>query len=280
LPARYIPRGYISTQQALARLFEARHADLLSHAPGRDAEERRLSSRRAGSGPIDFTKEEEERLRELSAIRGRMHSLRVAAASDIRTALAEGDLSAILLTNNGREVPVNISAWRAREGLDGVWTGQMSVHLPFSIGPTKGQAYVKEADFNAWMRKILGTVAHQLKKSSPAENLEMSEGAETPPIDKNLGYPAARTDRPKPDDSAPKVAKPPVAGADVRVWYIKRRDGWPPHRKHPSQDEDLADARQHFTDHHVTREAIRSIRSRNAPESWTFRGRRKKLAQE
>ena len=209
MPALYIPRGYISTQQALGRLCEARHADLLSGATERDAEERRLSNRRilskpspiipintrdrngTDSGPIEFTREEDERLKALAAIRWQIHSFREAAASDIRTALAEGDLSAMLLTNDGREVPINTSAWRAKDGLEGVWTGQMSVHLPFGIGATKGQAFVKEADFEQWMRAIMETGTHRLRANASGERLGMPESAGTPLIKAQMPNKAA-----------------------------------------------------------------------------------------
>jgi predicted DNA-binding transcriptional regulator AlpA len=73
----------------------------------------------------------------------------------------------------------------------------------------------------------------------------------------------------------PRTATPPVASAALSKWYIERRDVWPKDHKHPSQDDDLSDARQHFHEHNVTREAIRSARSQHAPASWIAMGRRK-----
>lgn len=69
--------------------------------------------------------------------------------------------------------------------------------------------------------------------------------------------------------------KLPVARAMLAKWYIERRDQWPAHRKHPSQDDDLTEARQEFPEHHVTREAVRSVRATHAHASWTKFGRRK-----
>ena len=77
----------------------------------------------------------------------------------------------------------------------------------------------------------------------------------------------------------PRAPRPPVAAGALEKWYVERRDGWPTGRKHPSQDEDLADAKQRFQDNSVTREAVRTARTRLAPKSWTAHGRRK-LAQE
>lgn len=70
-----------------------------------------------------------------------------------------------------------------------------------------------------------------------------------------------------------------VSVAALRDWYIKRRDEWPGHRKHPSQDDDWIEAKAHFAGKSVGREAIRSVRKEHAPQSWTDPGRRK-LARE
>ena len=71
-----------------------------------------------------------------------------------------------------------------------------------------------------------------------------------------------------------------VASAALQKWYLRRRDGWPADRKHPSQDEDLTAARDYFAGHRIRREAIRALRTELAPKEWTKFGRRKKLAQE
>jgi hypothetical protein len=69
--------------------------------------------------------------------------------------------------------------------------------------------------------------------------------------------------------------KRPVSAAALQKWYAKRCNYWPSHRKHPSQDDDLTDARQQFPEHNVTRPAIRAVRKRLAPKAWTDHGRRK-----
>jgi hypothetical protein len=50
----------------------------------------------------------------VSAIQRTVRGLQSAAVRDIRSALAEGDISAILLTNNGEEFPISVSRWRER----------------------------------------------------------------------------------------------------------------------------------------------------------------------
>jgi hypothetical protein len=72
-----------------------------------------------------------------------------------------------------------------------------------------------------------------------------------------------------------KQCKPPIAPAELALWYEARRDDWPNDRKHPSEAEDLTDARDCYPDHHITREAMRTVRARLAPKTWTSHGRRK-----
>lgn len=72
-----------------------------------------------------------------------------------------------------------------------------------------------------------------------------------------------------------KRTKPPIAPAELAHWYQARRDAWPDDRKHPSEAEDLTDARDCYPDHHITREAVRTVRARLAPVTWTSQGRRK-----
>jgi hypothetical protein len=391
-----------------------------------------------------------------------MHSLREAAATDLRAALAEGDISAILLTNYGREEPISKSRWRANDGLTCVQTGRIDVQLPFGIGPTKGQALIKEEDFIAWlptaapkkfsqvgvsviaqdplpqatmikppiprlaredsteslplwltpMETVAWIVArhpHIVGYASPKRNAVRAfvidhvlpngkrvsgedalpagmsliwldlfatcDATETIPTGEALeqlhaalqsgritaratwaatrerrdmgadewrnlvletlrdnhrfllphrvgfGSLATRPDRrwgevqlPRdgvialwpaleqelqvnerpqhpiiaapskdqrgyhadiPDAGHQSRPKPPVSWAALAQWYTDRRDEWTAGRKHPSQDEDLSDAKQHFPDHNVTREAVRTVRSRFAPQSWTVHGRRK-----
>jgi hypothetical protein len=73
----------------------------------------------------------------------------------------------------------------------------------------------------------------------------------------------------------PARQKRPVSAAALQKWYAERRNRWPSHRQHPSQDDDLTHARQQFPEHNVTRPAIRAVRKRLAPDEWTNHGRRK-----
>jgi hypothetical protein len=89
-------------------------------------------------------------------MKSEIDSRRWKAFNDIRTALAEGDLSSILLTDDGHETPISITKWRSHNGLTGVATGRVSVQFPHSAHMSSGQALIKEAHFNDWMKSTLG----------------------------------------------------------------------------------------------------------------------------
>lgn len=120
MAALYIPRGYISTQQAVDRLIEAR----------------------------------QRQPQKLSASQRTLRGLESAAVCDIRSALAEGDIPANLVTNKGDQHPIHASRWRASDGLSAVQSGRVDIQLPFRIGRTKGQGLIKEIDFIAWLSTI------------------------------------------------------------------------------------------------------------------------------
>jgi hypothetical protein len=172
LPTDYTPRGFLLTADAVDRLFAARLPDLASSTPERETEILRLRVlKRAATRPLpiepldspgsgsaermrpEFTKVDAERLSHLATIEAESRSWREVAANDIRLALAEGDLAAIMLTEDGREEPIRLTTWRAQGGLDCVKTGWVRMQLPFCTGETEGVAFVKESDLITWLSK-------------------------------------------------------------------------------------------------------------------------------
>jgi len=229
LPASYIPKGYIPTQQAVAQLIEARHADLVSSAPEREQEVRRLYALKAASKPRpiipihdhtpdssdrvrpEFTPAQERRLRELGAIDAEMLAAREAAARDVRSALAEGDISAILLIDNGDETPISISRWRAKDGFTAVQTGRIDVRLPFGISTTKGRVLIKEIDFIVWLSINAPKPFSQVSVSVIAQNPAPRNQVAKPPVSTpSLEQPAktnGSTTAEQPEAAAVAVAK-------------------------------------------------------------------------
>lgn len=67
------------------------------------------------------------------------------------------------------------------------------------------------------------------------------------------------------------VRKRTVTKAALKSWYDKRIENWPAETEPPSRDQDLADAKAHFTTLHVTRAMVRPLR-KLAPETWTRPG--------
>jgi hypothetical protein len=168
----YVPRGCISTTDAVDSLFEERRPDLVSSAPERVAEIQQLHVlKRAAARPLpieplnlpapvaterkrlEFTERDEERLGELAAIEAEVLSAREAAASEIRTALAEGDFPAMMLASHGHEAPIPPATWRAKGGLECVKAGRVRIRFPDSIDVVEGRAFVKEIDLITWLSK-------------------------------------------------------------------------------------------------------------------------------
>ena len=272
----FVPKGFITTKEAVARLFKARHAHLVSSEPERAAEQRRLQSlkdlssfppaRPLGKRPRkqpEFSPVHKRRLKRLDAIEQEANSLQTIAAIEVRTALAEGDLSAILQLDSGDQKPIKQSRWRAADGLSVVWSARDRMALPIHPSFAVGTVLIAEEDLAGW----------SIGAPKKASNIDVSV------IAQDAAPNTLTTDRAPAAANAPSDARRrPVADATFNKWYCDRRDQWPTDRKHPSQDEDLADARGRFPANRVTREAIRAVRSQHALPSWTAQGRRK-LAQ-
>lgn len=202
----YIPRGYVSTSQAVVNLFKARHPELLASTLARSAEMRRLyeryraefpgnypppatlmdavrlrdarskrlaiiagavgwrdALRHANSNPEQlnqwvgtFGEEHLARLRELDGIASEAKRLHTKAAIELRAALAEGDLSAVVLSDSGDWETVSLSHWLGKNGLKTVWESRLRVQVEATHTVfVDGTVMLKEADLTAWMRSIL-----------------------------------------------------------------------------------------------------------------------------
>ena len=216
LPDLYIPRGYLSTRQAVHRLFAARHPDLVSSALEREDEERRLHVLKIASEPSlteplrlksasepsltepfsyrpEFTPAHEHRLKELAVIKVQVRSNLEAAAHEIRSALADNILPAILLTDSGHDVPIDKKPWRSAKGLDYVWSGRVRMQMPEQYdGTTEGQALIKDSDFGAWITWIIDSHA----SLSTAESAHVPQQTLEPPSPANsIASPATATRR-------------------------------------------------------------------------------------
>jgi hypothetical protein len=208
--------------------------------------------------------------------------------------------------SGGHQAPIAAARWRADDGLVAVLTGRIKIAPPDGISATEGAALVKEVDLIEWMSihspkpfSQVGVSVAIRGYSAPSQNVAVDrqppslsrsrdepvgpvrvEGGESPNGGENV---EAMTSGGVPADlelsnrghAGRNTVQPPVAAATLSEWYIGRRDRWPANTPYPSQDMDLADARQQFSEHHVTREAVRTVRSRHAPEEWIAKGRRK-----
>jgi hypothetical protein len=233
LPDQYVLRGYLPTAQAIDLLIEARHPDLVSPAADLAPDARR-------------------------AVERQRRSARESAVGDLRTALAEGDLVAALLSDHGRHASIPLSMWRGRNGLASLLSGRLRMQFPTQYeGTTDGQVLIEEAGLRRWAR--LQPITRQQDEPTG-------------------GGPQMSPHAPGPDQTpvAPSQPKPPIAPAELDRWYEARRSGWPSDRKPPSADDDLIDARSAYPDRRITREAVRAVRKRKAPEEWTSHGRRKR----
>jgi len=94
----------------------------------------------------------EARLQEIEAARQNAELFRPAAAQDLRKALGDGTLNAIVLTHEGYSFPLPVECWRASAGWDAVVRGRVSWWIQGSGGPIpiKGQAFVPCAEFDRW----------------------------------------------------------------------------------------------------------------------------------
>jgi hypothetical protein len=190
----YILRGYVTTTAAIDRLFAARHPDLAANAGDRDDETRRLLSRKNAvtrrepispiRGPARstvrkrpkavFTQEDAERLWELSLADERERSMREEAAKDLRSALAEGDLDAVALTDHGDNKSVRPSHWLGKDGLDTVWTARMNVQVEATDTQfVESTVQIEEVRLTAWIASVL---------RNDSDNPELQKSAAEPAL--------------------------------------------------------------------------------------------------
>jgi hypothetical protein len=205
----HVPRGYLTTAQAVVRVFQARHPDLAASAsapsarqaelqrlqrrydaefPGpnppsptltearrwqaavaprrariaaavdwRDAARLRRTNSITNSNPEQpeqlvgtFDEADLARLLELRRVETEHRRVESEAAMELRSALAEGDLTADVLTDAGALVPLGRSLWLGTDGLTTVRRGQVpGTHTP----PVAGTVLIKEDRFLTWIKQ-------------------------------------------------------------------------------------------------------------------------------
>jgi hypothetical protein len=196
----------------------------------------------------EFTQQHAHRLAELVERVAQIEALRHAAARKLWTALAEGELVAILLTADGQERCIDKARWRASDGWNCIWQDRISIeyindpidrHFAERSASGYGVALITESRFDRWMNgssssptEVTGTQSTQLHRQPPSKRA-------------------------------------------VQNWYEARVQNWPEDLEHPSMEDDLKEAKDKFPQNHVTRESIRALRREFAPPTWTSSGRRK-----
>jgi hypothetical protein len=208
----YIPRGKITTTEAVERLFELRQSDEATQMRPLKEEERLLLIRASkmpscaprpppplGASGLHFGADDRERrdsnlalraelevrLQTLRQALSKFHSAICTAGSNLRDALAEGDLTAIALQDDGSLFEVPVSFWRKRDALRNVMNGfemmrPRECHLELNV-----RFFVEEKDFVSWAQCPADSVAE----------------AETKGVNRN-----SRTQRPRPTQNAVDIA--------------------------------------------------------------------------
>ncbi|MBX6740425.1 MAG: hypothetical protein IRY87_00075 [Acetobacteraceae bacterium] len=143
----YVPRGYLTLSEALAKITEHRAPELteevrLSEPVMRllDFQDRMARGIRAARSlsnigglpsppPPMLTDDKAARLEELRRLQEQLRTVEKAAARDLQQALGEGDLAAHFLDAHGTLQPIPPEQWRTDRGLQAVraertlWTG-------------------------------------------------------------------------------------------------------------------------------------------------------------
>jgi hypothetical protein len=174
----YIPRGYVTTAQAVDYVFQVRHPDLAATTSAREVEMRRLHSEintmisrasvavalsNLGARNIGIdqplgtiSSENAARLKELEGVASEASCRHADAAIELRSALAEGDLVAVL---NCEEMPaVPKFRWRKDDGLTIVREGRLSHQVKGAhTESTSCATLIKEAELMGWLGLLLQT---------------------------------------------------------------------------------------------------------------------------
>jgi hypothetical protein len=225
----YVPRGCILTTEAVDRLFEERRPDLVSRAPERAAEIQQLQVlKRAAATPLaikplnspapvaterkrpGLAESDRQRLGELAAIEAEVLSAHEAAASEIRTALAEGDFPAMMLATHGHEAPIPPETWRATGGLECIKAGRVRIQFPHSIEVIEGRAFVKEIDLITWLS------THAPK---PFSEIGINFIVQSPPSTKSS---VVVGNKPKVADVASGMLPPWLTPMEAVAWIVSR----------------------------------------------------------
>jgi len=172
----------------------------------------------------------------------------------MQQALGDGELEAIALDEqSGTVTPIPCDLWRSDQGDRAVLTGnaEWTTHgpeIPWTLrGFNAGQVQLAEATFKSWLAWQSDPL------SSPIAAL--TAGVATP---------------------AP--SSPAVSQAALLKWYLGRVETWSKEAAPPSADQDLKAAKQRFPGVTVSRDAIRGLRRKHAPEEWRKAGRKKSSA--
>ena len=108
---------------------------------------------------------------------------------ELRSALAEGDLTADVLTDAGAWVPLDRSHWLGKDGLTTVRRSRLRVQVPGTqTPPVDGTVVIQEGHLMNWIGSISLTDGERTKTASPAVATE--DGATPPAAELELHYPA------------------------------------------------------------------------------------------
>ena len=174
----YVPRGYISTRQAVDRLHELRNPGASCRAATTKAEVEKLYRRKSALKPPPISPITERqstvelyndpanrKLREASRrerpkieaeLSARALALRdyeaerVSLAVAVRVALAEGDIEACIIADTGGEFEVTPARWQADDALRALLAEQITVYLPTMALPLRGTPVIRVEVFERW----------------------------------------------------------------------------------------------------------------------------------
>jgi hypothetical protein len=204
----YIPRGFLSTSQAVEHLHWVQNREALSGAAARSAEIKALYFAKSASkpppitpvndrgpfisrsAPIPFTAKQHSRLIELSQIERQLGEAKSAAVNEVRLALAEGDLIAVLIADDGREFALGKDRWRAADGDQAVRTSRLTLGPPWLGEALEGAVVIREGEVHAWVGKLADRPINNLVVAQGDGAVDRAAQGATPQGRKNKRGPA------------------------------------------------------------------------------------------
>jgi hypothetical protein len=240
-----------------------------------------------------ISNEDVARLRELDGIASEAKRLHTEAAIELRAALAEGDLVAVL---NYEEMPqVERFRWREDDGLAIVLNGRLSNKVEGTLTQFRECAVVvNEADLMGWLSSSLqadspastcsaarSTVETARQVHGLAEHSQAPAGLDAQPADvlgsvvDQRGVRAEDAPQSAPLALVPSDADRPKATISALTeWFRVRVATWPDIEAAPSEPNDVRAAIDYFAPG-LTRDEVRTIRGDATPSQWRKQGRRK-----